>query len=41
MICDDCDNDPDTCGYSPEECEEINREAWAESQFEAMRDARD
>ena len=40
-ICEECDEDPDTCGYDPEECEESARLDSAESDWEGMRDSRD
>ncbi len=38
-ICCECDEDPDSCGYVPEDCEQAAEEAAAEDLFEARREA--
>jgi hypothetical protein len=40
-MCCECDEDPDTCGYASEECEQAAVEDAAENNFEARRDEPD
>lgn len=40
-ICSECDEDCETCGRSPEDCEEAALQDAAESEWEARRDAYD
>lgn len=40
-ICDDCDNCPDECGYTSDECEAMAAQAAAEGAWEGAREARE
>ena len=40
-ICYECDEDPDICGYDPEDCEQTAVEEAAENAFEARREEPD
>ena len=37
-ICSGCDNCPEECGYTPDECEAINAQAADEERYDAMRE---
>jgi hypothetical protein len=40
-LCDDCDEDEETCGKDYHDCAREADESAEEDRFEAMRDARD
>ena len=40
-ICDECDHDPETCGFCPDDCEADAAGRAAEDAWEAQRDAYD